>query len=44
MKWKLAFQVEKGTNPVDLVETVHIQLPNEAGKLFKGQENVGHQT
>jgi len=31
------FQVEKGTHPVDLVETVHIELPDETGELFKGQ-------
>ena len=34
------FRVEKGTDPVDLVETVHIQLPDETGELFKGQGNA----
>ena len=33
-------QAEKGTHPVDLVETVHIQLPDETRELFKGQGDV----
>jgi len=37
------FQVKKGTNPVDLVETVHIQLPDETRELFKDQGNIGPQ-
>ena len=37
MKWKLNVSGGKDTYPVDLVETVHIQLPDETGELFKGQ-------
>lgn len=37
------FQVEKATHPVDLVETVHIQLPDETGELFKGQGEMKSQ-
>ena len=35
------FWVEKGTYPVDLVETVHVQLPDETRELFKGQRKNG---
>ena len=37
MKWKLNVQVEQGTYPVDLVETIHIQLPDKTRELLKGQ-------
>jgi hypothetical protein len=37
---EVMFQAEKGTHPVDLVETVHVQLPDETRKLFKGQMNM----
>jgi len=32
-------RVERGTYPVDLVETVHIQLSDETGELFRGEVN-----
>ena len=38
------FQMEKGTHPVDLVETVHIQLSDETRELFKGQGNTESRT
>jgi hypothetical protein len=31
------FQTGKGTNPVDLMETVHIELPDETRELFDVQ-------
>lgn len=37
MKWKLDVSGGKGTNPVDLMETVHIELSDETRELFDVQ-------
>ena len=34
-RWKR----KKGTNPVDLMETIHIQLPDETRELFDVQRS-----
>ena len=35
--------MENGTNPVDLMETIHIQLPDEARELFDVQRSGEHE-
>ena len=37
------FRWKQGTYPVDLVETVHIKLPDETRELSKGQGKIESQ-